>query len=90
MKRIIKIATNNIEVTPSKTVVTIGDKTVEIWDEENTQSYGQDRLDREVASNATRKDFLNAFDPIKDKADKLTANQEAKDELILIQEAMDE
>ena len=90
MNRIIRVSQNNVEVTPSKEMTDINGKTFTVWDEANKQHYGQDRIDSEVLGNTAEKDSINAFDPVKDKADKLTANQEIKDTLTLIQEKMDE
>lgn len=90
MNRIIKIGENNVEVTPSKQVTTTDGEIVEIWDEEKTQSYGQDRIDNEKLSYEAQKTSLTNIDPVQDKIDKLAVYQAKLDENVLIQEKMDE
>jgi hypothetical protein len=45
---IVKVGKNNVVVTPTKTLQTTSKASVEIYDTENRQSYGADRVKQEL------------------------------------------
>lgn len=56
--RILKVGKNYVEVTPSKVMTDINGNPVEVWYENNAETYGQDRIDKELID--TQKDLTDA------------------------------
>jgi hypothetical protein len=88
MNKITKVGPNNVEVTPSKEMVNILGETVVVWDESNKQSYGQTRIDNEIASATASKDEWAGLDAGQYGIDKEAEYQDKLDKLNEIKEAM--
>ncbi len=56
--KIVKIGKNYVEVTPSKIMTDINNKSVEVWYENDAQTYGQYDIDRELIN--AQKDLTDA------------------------------
>lgn len=52
-ERIIYIAENNVEYTASKTLTDTTGATIEVWDEQHKESYGQDNIDKQLTAAQT-------------------------------------
>ncbi len=87
--KVIKVAENNVEVTPSITVTDINNNPVEIWNEDSKVSYGQSSIDGERILADKALVNANALDEEKYKQDLINEVQDKIERLNLIQTEMD-